>query len=92
MGCDSSKQPQSFKYFTNFRMQKKNSEMFSPIICCFKVVDINYDFMNSGPPQMAISRSSKAVAVGSNVTLTCQTRGNPPPVVTWSRRSKPLAR
>ena len=66
--------------------------MFLPIIHRFNSVDINYDLMNSGPPQMAIRRSSKAVSVGSNVTLTCNTRGNPPPVVTWSRRSKPLAR
>jgi len=44
------------------------------------------------PPAIPVSRQSRSVLVGSRVTLTCQTRGNPPPYVVWSKRGGELPR
>jgi len=44
------------------------------------------------PPVVSVSKQSRKVSVGTNVTLTCHARGNPEPAITWSRRNAQLPR
>lgn len=45
-----------------------------------------------GPPLVTLSRQTRTVAVGTNVTVTCRAGGSPTPTLSWSKREGRLPR
>jgi len=46
----------------------------------------------SGPPVIAVSKQTRTISVGTNVTLTCFARASPPAVISWSKKGGQLPR
>jgi len=55
-------------------------------------VFLTYCVLFEAPPEVLISKQSRKLSAGANVTLTCPVRGSPEPTITWSRRDGQLPR